>query len=164
MLSVASHHDRASLYGVILNKQHPMIQEWRACGGLHALAEEGHLSAALSFWALSSAVCAASSLHALLEGGASRAGAGDIANCGACFCLQEPRMHAMKSTGKASVLSTMTTMRSLNTTCASHSAFCRATVAERRKDASCAPPPSRAYRQKWSPSRFKSAKKHVEHS
>jgi hypothetical protein len=66
------------------------------------------------------------------------------------------------STGKASVLSTMTTMRSLNTTCASHSAFCRATVAGRRKEACCAPPPSRAYRQKWSPSRFRSAKKHVE--
>jgi len=67
----------------------------------------------------------------------------------------------MKSTGKASVLSTMTTMRSLNTTCASHSAFCRATVAGRRKEANCAPPPSRAYRQKWSPSRFRSAKKNM---
>jgi hypothetical protein len=51
MPSVASHHDRASLYGAILNKQHPMIQEWRARRRLHALAEEGHQGAALSFWA-----------------------------------------------------------------------------------------------------------------
>ena len=89
-LSAASRHDRAALLGAILFMQHPMIQEWRKRRGLRALTKEGHPGAASGFWARSSAVCTAGSLHALLGGGASRAGAGDTANCGACFAIKIP--------------------------------------------------------------------------